>query len=77
MMGRIAMGEGGFEHVTASDNLSGSVVLLELAEPLVRIADILARLGQTAEYKDHPVLQDLDEALSRLSFLYRAMIQTH
>jgi len=71
------MGDDGFEHIAHSDNLPGSVALVDLAEPLVRIAEILTHLGRTAEFKDHPVMHEFDLALSRLSYLYRAMIQTH
>ena len=71
------MGDDGFEHVTYSDNLSGSVGLIDLAEPLVRMADILAQLNRSAHFKDHPGLHEFGEALNGLSHLYRIMIQPH
>ena len=69
------MGEGRFEHVPGSDDLSGCVDLTDLAEPLAQMADILAKLETCHLYKDHPGVYEIGRRLNRLSLSYITLVQ--
>ena len=69
------MGEGRFEHVANSDDLSGFVNLTDLAGPLAQMADILAKLEHSIPYKDHPGVYTMGKILNLLSLSYIALVQ--
>ncbi|MGD8327538.1 MAG: hypothetical protein PVF65_11535 [Sphingomonadales bacterium] len=69
------MGEGRFEHVPGSDDLSGCVDLTDLAGPLAQMADILAKLEASDTYKDHLGVYSMGKILHLLSLTYTDLVQ--